>query len=229
MGYVARSATLILTASLQVIEAVSGLNQLDQKITQATIDSITAIHRNSTTLYEQTLKVRLFFFFFFFPTLSLAVTSVPTSSIVWLSLQILSDQITKTTVKDSLQKVDRLVGILEKNSATLVEELSKIHILDEVSVPESGSEHSDTEPVDALTKVVVVKMSEFLKALSEGRKSELILMVDHISESATKLGNKIVFDLKNLGISGIKKLVNLPLSLFVVALAHLPLRLDWTS
>jgi len=57
VGYVARSATLILTASLQVIEAVSGLNQLDQKITQATIDSITAIHRNSTTLYEQTLKV----------------------------------------------------------------------------------------------------------------------------------------------------------------------------
>lgn len=41
--------------------------------------------------------------------------------------------------------------------------------------------------------------------MNENRKTELLWLADNIGEEASKLGNKIGFELKNLGISGIKK------------------------
>jgi len=86
-----------------------------------------------------------------------------------------------------------------------MEKLSQSQSLSEVSVPESGMEHSDTQTVDVLVKEVVIKTSELLRALNEGQKTELILLSDHLSEAAFKLGNKISFDLTSLGIAGVKR------------------------
>jgi len=171
---VTRSTIMILVGTLQLIEAVSGLSHLDQKITQSTIDGISALHKNGELIFDLTLKV-------------------------------LADQLIRTSVKEYMQKIERLVKAMAQLATSLLEDLSKIQNLSEASVPESGAEHSDTEPVDALTKALVGNLSDFLRASNDGRKSELVLMTDRISDAATKLGNKIVFELKNLGISGVKK------------------------
>lgn len=173
-AYLTRGASMIMVGTLQLIEAVSGLSHLDQKITQATIDGITSLHKNGELICDLTLKV-------------------------------LADQLTKTSVKENLQKVERLTKAMSQLAVSLLEDLSKIQNLSEMSVPESGAEHSDTEPVDALTKVLVGNLSDLIRQVTDGRKSELVFTTEPISDASTKLGNKIVFELKNLGISGVKK------------------------
>jgi len=121
-----------------------------------------------------------------------------------LKLQIVSDPL-RTSIREQYNRIGRFILQLEKNSKTLVDDISQTQNVSEASVPESGAEHSDTQPVDELTKNLVGSISEFLKAMNENRKTELLWLADNIGEEASKLGNKIGFELKNLGISGIKK------------------------
>jgi len=95
---------------------------------------------------------------------------------------------------------------LDNTVNSMVTILSMTQNATEVSVPDSADQHADNETVQDLTKEIVGSISSFIGALSKDHKTLYLGLAEEVKLSASKVCNKVVFELTSLGVSGgIKK------------------------